>query len=91
MQPPDRDRGTANYLNGHLCSPSSLVAPLLGAAIRVGFVVSAFGAAHQPNTRTWTLQRSGGEPSPALRHQLRKAVGLASGLAVPMHIVINRN
>ena len=54
------------YLNGHMGGASNLVTPLLGAAIRVGFVVSAFGTAQQPNTCTWTLQHSGGELSPTL-------------------------
>lgn len=80
------------YLNGHLGGASNLVAPLLGAAIRVGFVVSAFGTAQQPNTCTWTLQRSGGELSPTLQHQLRKAIGLArAAYPSPMHLVINCN
>ena len=50
-------------------------APLLSAAIGVGFTVAAFGTTDREPSATWTMQRIGGELSPDFKHQLRKAIG----------------
>lgn len=52
----------------------AFVAPLLSAAIGVGFTVGAFGTTVEPSSLTWTLQRSGGGLTPLLQHQLRKII-----------------
>jgi len=80
------------YLNGHMGGASNLVTPLLGAAIRVGFVVSAFGTAQQPNTCTWTLQHSGGELSPTCNISCAKpSDSREQPVRLQCHLVINCN
>lgn len=87
--------GGANILlvdvsfNGGLGEASNMVAPLLGAAVRVGFVVGAFGTTGSGNhSSTWTLHRSGGELTPTMQHQLRKAIQLAQD---HRYVVVNCN